>query len=248
MIFLTRSRKEWKTTMITTILFDLDGTLLPMDQDRFTKGYFQQLVKKMAPHGYEPEKLSKTVWKGTAAMVENDGSQLNEQAFWNVFAAVYGKDALKDKILFEEFYRNEFDRTKEYCGYNPEAADIIRRLKEDGYRLVLATNPIFPAIAIEARIRWAGIEPEDFVLCTTYENVRHCKPNPDYYEDILQHLGASPQECLMVGNDVGDDMVAAKAGLHVFLLTDYLINRENRDLSEYPKGSFRQLMEYLSGM
>lgn len=68
----------------------MDGTLLPMDQDNFTKGYFRELVRKFAPYGYEPEQFTKTVWDGTAAMVKNDGSQWNEQAFWKVFSAVYG--------------------------------------------------------------------------------------------------------------------------------------------------------------
>lgn len=53
--------------MIKNILFDLDGTLLPMDMEKFTQGYFKRLVAKAAPRGYEPEKLIKSVWAGTAA-------------------------------------------------------------------------------------------------------------------------------------------------------------------------------------
>ena len=57
-----------------TVLFDLDGTLLPMDQDAFTKGYFTLLVQKLAPHGYDPAALVDNIWAGTAVMVANDGS------------------------------------------------------------------------------------------------------------------------------------------------------------------------------
>ena len=39
---------------LTTILFDLDGTLLPMDNDAFTRGYFKLLAARLAPLGYEP--------------------------------------------------------------------------------------------------------------------------------------------------------------------------------------------------
>ena len=63
---------------LTTILFDLDGTLLPMDNDAFTKGYFKLLAARLAPLGYEPAKLVDSIWAGTAAMVKNDGSQNNE--------------------------------------------------------------------------------------------------------------------------------------------------------------------------
>lgn len=46
---------------ITTVLFDLDGTLLPMDQDVFIKDYFGRLARKLAPYGYEPKKLIEAV-------------------------------------------------------------------------------------------------------------------------------------------------------------------------------------------
>ena len=63
---------------LTTILFDLDGTLLPIDNDAFTKGYFKLLAVKLAPHGYEPKQLVDAIWAGTAAMVKNDGTKSNE--------------------------------------------------------------------------------------------------------------------------------------------------------------------------
>ena len=87
---------------ITTILFDLDGTLLPMDQDRFTEAYFKMLTKKLLPHGYEPKKLIDSIWVGTAAMVRNTGQQTNEEAFWKKFTELNGEQVLADKPLFEE--------------------------------------------------------------------------------------------------------------------------------------------------
>jgi FMN phosphatase YigB (HAD superfamily) len=100
-------------------------------------------------------------------------------------------------------------------------------------------------MATESRIRWAGLNKDDFSPCTTYENSRHCKPNPHYYRDILNFLGAEPAQCLMVGNDATEDMVAEKLGMKVFLLTDCLINAQNRELSGYPQGSFPELMAYV---
>ena len=114
-----------------------------------------------------------------------------------------------------------------------------------GLRTVLATNPLFPAIATHSRIRWAGLEPEDFSWVTTYENSSFCKPNPAYYREILDKLGLQPQECVMVGNDVGEDGAAAKLGLPVFLLTDCLIQKPGTDASQMPKGSFSDLKNWL---
>lgn len=230
---------------ITTVLFDLDGTLLPMNNYEFTKGYFMLLAKKLAPHGYEPQKLIDGVWAGTAAMVKNDGSKTNEQAFWAKFAEVFGDRVYDDKPLFDEFYTNEFENAKALCGFNHQAAIAVHTIKEMGCRAALATNPIFPSTATESRIKWAGFEPCDFELYTAYENIGYCKPNPEYYIEIAMRLGVSTEKCLMVGNDVTEDMEGAqKAGMSVFLLTDCLINKQNRDISAYPQGGFEQLIDF----
>lgn len=227
------------------VLFDLDGTLLPMDQEQFTRYYFKLLAQKAAPHGYDPQKLINAIWTGTAAMVGNNGSQTNEAAFWKSFSEIYGEKALADKSLFDEFYIKEFQEAKAACGYNPLASSLISYLKELGYRVALATNPIFPATATESRIRWAGLSPDDFEFYTTYENSCYCKPNLNYYKAVLGKLGAAAEECLMVGNDVSEDMVANELGLSVFLLTDCLINKGQKDLSLYPHGGFAQLRDFL---
>lgn len=231
---------------LTMILFDLDGTLLPMDQARFIKGYFGQLVRKFAPLGYEPGKMQDALMAGIGAMIENDGSVTNEDAFWNRFCAAFSSRALEDKSHFEAFYRNEFQQVRACCGFDEKAALLVRRLKGMGYRVALATNPLFPALATHSRIRWAGLEPEDFELVTTYENSCFCKPNLSYYRQILSRLGVSAEECLMVGNDVGEDMIAEKLGMRVFLLTDHLINHGNQDISQYPHGGFGALEAYIA--
>lgn len=231
---------------ITTILFDLDGTLLPMDQDRFTEAYFKMLTKKLLPHGYEPKKLIDSIWVGTAAMVRNTGQQTNEEAFWKKFTELNGEQVLADKPLFEEFYQKDFQQVKDFCGYNPKAAQMVAALKQRGFRLALATNPIFPAVATESRIGWAGLAPEDFEWYTTYENSSYCKPNPDYYRALLEKLKVQPEECLMVGNDASEDAAALKVGMSFFLLTDCLINKENKDISEYPQGDFDKLLEFVN--
>jgi FMN phosphatase YigB (HAD superfamily) len=231
---------------ITTVLFDLDGTLLPMDQDIFVKTYFSRLAAKMAPRGYAPKALIDAIWAGTAAMIKNDGKCTNEQAFWNTFSAILGEGVRAEEPFLREFYENEFQGVREVCGYHPAAAEIVRDLKTRGFRVALATNPLFPAVATESRIRWAGLEPSDFEFYTTYENSRYCKPNLAYYEDILATLGVSGKECVMIGNDVSEDMIAERLGMKTFLLTDCLINKRGEDISKWANGSFGELREFLT--
>ncbi len=233
---------------ITTILFDLDGTLLPMDQDTFINAYFGGLVKKLMPYGYDKDRLIGAIWSGTKAMVKNNGEKVNEEVFWDVFAGILGEKTRKDIVFFEEFYANDFCKVQASCGYDKKAAETIKDIKNMGYRVALATNPLFPSTATEQRISWAGLSPNDFELFTTYENSHYCKPNPDYYREVISRLGVDPEECLMVGNDVGEDMIAETLGMKVFLLTDCLINKENKDISVYPNGSFDALIEFIKSL
>lgn len=231
--------------MIKAVLFDLDGTLLPMDQAEFLQNYFPYLTAKMAPYGFDPEELAGSIWKGTGRMVANDGSRTNEEVFWEYFTERYGSDSLKYKAVFEEYYANEFRRTKDICGYEPLAKPVVDRLKAAGMRLALATNPLFPRLAIDLRVTWAGLEPSDFDLITSYETSHYSKPNPKYYREIADGLGLDPSECLMVGNDVTDDMVASETGMSTFLDTRCLINNKNDDISGFRKGTFEDLSKYL---
>lgn len=233
---------------IKMILFDLDGTLLPMDQDKFVEVYFGLLAKKLALHGYEPKELIRGIGAGIHAMVQNNGQKTNEVAFWDTFAGIFGEKAREDLPVFDAFYREDFVGAKAVCGYAPAAAETIAAVRQKGLRVALATNPLFPAVATHQRICWAGLKPEDFELVTTYENSRTCKPNPNYYLEVTARLGVCPEECLMVGNDVGEDMIARTLGMQVFLLTDCLINRQNEDIGQFPNGGFAELLQYIERM
>lgn len=227
------------------VLFDLDGTLLPMDQDVFIKAYFKGISTKLAPYGYEPQSLIKAIWAGTDAMIVNDGRKTNEEVFWDFFASLFGEEVRTDEPKFELFYEENFDNVSAVCGCDFRADKIIKKIKEKGIKVALATNPIFPKIATRKRMKWAGLNENDFELYTTYENSRHSKPNLDYYRDIMSELGVKASECVMVGNDVGDDMVVRKLGMKVFLLTDNLINKADEDISDIPQGGFDELEAFI---
>lgn len=233
---------------ITTVLFDLDGTLLPMDQDRFAEAYVKGLTFAAEPAGYSPMILSTAIVAGTAAMVKNDGEKTNEEVFWDTLERTYGESVKDDIHLFDEFYATDFQKIKSVCGFEAKAAELVRHIKEKGFRVALATNPLFPKVATESRIRWAGLDPKDFELYTTYETAHYCKPNLDYYREVLSQLGVSPEECLMVGNDAHEDLIAEQLGMKVFLLTDCLINKKNVDTSRFPQGGFDELFAFIDGL
>lgn len=233
--------------MINAVLFDLDGTLLPMDYDRFVSEYISSITKALGPAVRETgEGFAGSVWKGLKSMFDNDGSLTNREVFWNTFAEIYGDGVRDNEKTFEDFYKNEFEDLISACGFDKRADETVKHLRSRGLKVALATNPIFPRIATEARIRWAGLDMSDFDLITSYETSHYAKPKAGYYLEVANMLGVAPEACLMVGNDVSDDMPAENVGMKVFLLTDCLLNKKDLDISRYPKGSFEELISYIN--
>lgn len=231
---------------MNTVLFDLDGTLLPMDMDLFTRAYLREIGRKGAFLGWEASRLVEIIMAGFAAMVANDGSKTNEEVFWNFFSGTFSGKRETHVRKFERFYSEEFAKLAEVVNPTPLANQYVQILKEKGYELVLATNPIFPKVATLERMRWAGLVREDFSLITTYENSRYTKPNLEYYQEILDTIKAAPKNCLMIGNDVQEDLCAAELGMDVFLVTDDLINRNDQDISHFRKGDRHELLAFLN--
>lgn len=231
---------------MNTVLFDLDGTLLPMDQELFAKAYLKELSLKGSSIGYEPRRLVEIVLEGAAVMAANDGTMTNEERFWELFLATFGGKAEDHIAEFERFYRNEYARVAAAVEPTPLANQAVQLLKSKGYRVVLATNPIFPRIAVLERMRWGGLNPEDFELITSYETSRYAKPNLGYYQEILTALELQPENCLMVGNDVQEDLCAAHLGIEVYLVTDDMINLNGEDFSRFPHGDRRALLAYIN--
>ena len=216
--------------MIKNILFDLDGTLLNMDQDKFLELYMLSLYNYSKEEYKDVYELIDLIKKGVYLMVNNNGKLTNEEVFYNHFKSFHkdNTDALLKK--YEEYYNSDFIITKESTSLKKVAPLLIKELKEKGYNLILATNPIFPRIATLNRIKWAGLDPNDFMYISTYENSHYSKPNIKYYEEILNKLNLNKEECLMIGNDTSEDYVITNLDIPCIILKENLINKNNLDL------------------
>lgn len=210
--------------MIDTVLFDLDGTLLPLDMDRFTEIYFQEMgytFKDMI----DPKLLAKYIWTATGEMVRNTEYKTNEDVFMEKFSELIGGDISMYRERFDAFYDTAFHKTRESVESQSLIRESISILKEKNYSLVVATNPLFPRKAIYHRIQWAGLDVDDFIYITSYENNHYCKPQLHFYREILDVIGRKPEQCIMVGNDVQEDLIALKLGIKTFLIKNHLIHR-----------------------
>lgn len=234
--------------MIKTLLFDLDGTLLPNDIDIFIREYMKLLSRKIA-HLIPPDKFVPRLLASTKAMVENiDKNTTNQEIFLNHFFK--GIEMKEEELMpiFDEFYSQNFSNLKEYTQPDPCVLRMINKAFEKGFEVVVATNPVFPLTAIQQRLAWAGVDQFPYKLITSYEIMHFCKPNPQYYEEILEIIQRKPEACLMIGNDVEEDLVAQKVGLKTYLVEDCLIHRNGNELHTDYRGNLMDLENFLNNL
>lgn len=201
---------------LKAILFDLDGTLLDVDLDKFIPGYLNLLANNLA-HLIPPKKVVRTLLKTSEIINRNDGKITNEQAFVNYFFPIEGYDREDLQPLLDKFYENDFHELRKFTKKKPEARKVMENIFSNGFKVVIATTPALPLTAIEQRLDWAGVGDFPYDLITSIENSYATKPNLLYYELIFKHLNISAQECIMVG-DEDKDMVCAKLGSQTFLV------------------------------
>ncbi len=227
------------------IFFDLDGTLLPCDIDAFTKAYFTELAKVLAPHGYEKDELVAAIWGGTKKMYMNDGTKTNRDVFWECFAHSAKGDVKEAERLCDAFYSKEFHNARAVCRENPFAVEAVKAARAAADVVVCATNPLFPMVGQLSRLSWVGLEGNMFDTVTSYEENCYCKPNPEYYRAICSRFELDPAEVLMIGNDEDEDMHAASSlGIDTYLVTDCLIPSKKKPY-EGKRGTFAEMVEFL---
>ncbi|OLS02381.1 HAD family hydrolase [Tissierella creatinophila] len=230
--------------MINTIMFDLDGTLLPMDTELFTKKYFKELSIKLKDY-FTPEEVFKHMWSSTKYMMKNmELDKTNRDSFFEDFYKNVDHKAEVLNPIFDEFYERDFNKIKDVSEKNDNMIKSVNILKEKGYDLVVATNPLFPISAVLNRIDWAGLNGEDFIFITNFEDMHFCKPNLDFYREILHNIDKNPENCLMVGNDVKEDMIVNEIGVSTYLIDDYIIGDIQEDKNIDYKGNYKDFYRF----
>jgi len=205
--------------MSLTLLLDLDDTLLDTNLEAFMPAYFQALSRHMANHA-APEVMLRALLSGVNLMNESeDPTRTLEEIFNTDFYAKLGVS--KDDLIhiIEEFYDNIFPQLAQHTRQRPEAVPFVEWALACGYRIAIATDPLFPRKATYHRLRWAGFEPERFDLVSIFEHFHFTKTHPAYYAEVLGRLGWPEGPVLMVGNDLARDLIPAqRLGLKTFFV------------------------------
>ena len=233
--------------MFKAILFDLDGTLLNIDMEIFLQYYFMEMIKAAQAAGYqEGKKMVEQVFASTGLMI-NDLSPavLNEEVFMGDFLPRCKYPEAEVRGFFDYFYDHHFPLLQVHCRPFPGIPEMMQSLFRSGFKVVIATNPVFPRSAIQQRLEWAGIGDFPYTLITSYEEMHFCKPHIAYYEEISSRIGVAPNDCIMVGNDVDEDLPAGLIGMKTFLVEDMLIDKGQSALVPDWRGKISDMISFM---
>lgn len=247
----------------TTLLFDFDNTLLLLDEEQFVKFYFSQAAKRFSDK-IPLEKFIDYMSQSTLVMASNkDGKYTNIERFLIDFENRSGINREEIFTKFLDFYTNEFDSVKSITKPHPYAKKCLEKAISKNYKIVIATNPMFPEVVAEKRLKWAelGEFRNKIKLITTGENFHYTKPDINYYNEILSKIGEKAEKCLMIGNDRFNDGAASLVGIdfyhlkesgdiQLFLEPKFLMEQTNRvmgdkDIKIKYSGSLEALYEAL---
>ncbi|WP_312710743.1 HAD family hydrolase [Proteiniclasticum ruminis] len=232
---------------INTILFDLDGTLLSIDMKEFEEIYYTSLSNAFKSI-IAPDNFMAILYSSMKAMVKNKENRTNEEVFMSVMKERVGEELPAFQKHFIHYYENDFSVLRDAVNKNTDMLEALKILKEKGYELVIATNPLFPKFAIDQRIQWAELVHEDFSHITYFEDSHYCKPNVEYYSEILETIGKNPQECMMVGNDAEEDLAAGALGITTYLITNHLLNRKSLEYTADHEGTYKDFLMFAESM
>lgn len=232
---------------MNTILFDLDGTLLPMDFDMFMKLYFHNMSLHFG-NKVDTKTLAKDIMKATEYMIKTNDDRTNYQLFMDCFDTLVEGNIEDYEALFDSYYDSGFAKVQASTYQSKAMLDSVKLLKEKGYKLVIATNPLFPLKANLHRIEWAGLDLSMFDHVTSLEENTFCKPFPQFYQEVLNVIGRQPEECMMVGNDIFDDLPAGTLGIKTYLVTDCLLNQRNLPNTADYTGSFDDFLTFTKSL
>jgi FMN phosphatase YigB (HAD superfamily) len=234
--------------MITSILFDLDGTLLENDMERFMPSYLAALSRRLAPVVPGDTLVSALMAATRSMMKPHDRAKTNEEVFWADFLPRLRCSREDVLPLLDEFYHVDFATLRELTSPMPGASVTVHAAFTAGLTVAIATQPVFPLTAIEQRLQWAGVDGLPYALVTSFEIMHATKPDPAYYREVCQRIGHSPSACLMVGNDPDADIRPARAaGLHTFLLAGQG-EEQDPDLHAEHRGTLHDLHQLVSSL
>ncbi len=228
------------------LLFDLDGTLIDFSPKVFYTDYIR-LAHRHFQDLMNFEDFQKLLLKATFdSMSTMDGSKFFLDVFLDKFTPYVPISREEVNLRFRAFYSSSYDELETMIRPYPVAKELLELAKSKGIYVVLATNPVFPLIAVEKRITWGGLSPEHFDHITHAENSKYVKPQREYFQQLLDKFNCSPHQAIMIGNDLETDIPASQLGIATVLVPTHVENKDHSELRPDFEASLSDLLDALS--
>ncbi len=227
---------------ITTLLFDLDNTLIVFDEQEFIPLYGKNIHAYFRNEIPSYEEFMKLFLSSTHMMLKKEPNGLtNLEKFAVHFSPRVNLPSEEIVKRFLQFYNTQFDQLSQVITPAP-CAEALIELVSQHFDIVAATNPLFPRVATEKRLNWGniGLTKIPWLEITVADEYYNAKPNLSYYKEVLKRINKSPEECVMIGNDRVNDMIAGKLGIKTYFIEtdtapDKIITTElDREKPEFP--------------
>ena len=203
---------------ITTILFDIDQTLLLFDDQEFIKIYVKLIHEYFEKEQPDLSKFIDIFLTSTNKMTDRSNSELDNLSKFAVdFESRIGVSQAEIIKRFELFYHTEFTQVCQIMKAHPISQELLS-FASDHFLLVAATNPLFPSVANEIRLKQGGLDMISWTEVTSAEDYHYTKPYIEFFEELLTRINREPSECIMIGDDPINDMAAGKLGIKTFLV------------------------------
>jgi FMN phosphatase YigB (HAD superfamily) len=243
----------WREQPVQTLLMDLDGTLLESHDFRLRLDFIVQCLSRFRRQGgiWRAIRALRAVTRAVEYPSESDRHLTNAERASRAFSRVLGLPLPEATEILHREVAETFRTLGRHFYPVPGAREFIE-WASPRYRLVLATNPVWPLEQVLLRVKWAGIDPAVFSAITHSGRMHFCKPSVEYYQELLRQEGLKAEDCALVGDDLRKDLPATRAGISVFILHEPLSKKSpmlelSGALARAEAGSYTELTQLLKG-
>ncbi len=147
-----------------------------------------------------------------------------------------------------EFNRVLLPVFAEHIAPMPGLSELIASLKEEGFRLVLASSASRKKIGIV--LRKLGLGRAFEAMVSGEDEIEHGKPAPDIFLAAAQRIGVAPEDCLVL-EDAKNGVEAAKAagmsciGVHNSFAYERLGIRQDLSAADIEVQSLREITPHV---
>ena len=211
---------------IKAVIFDMDGVLI--DSEML---YLEDLLKFVQTKNPEVTKedlfgVVGSTAKDTWTIVQNAAA--NGQDWESLREEYREKRTIYETIDYRSIFRKE-------------ANDLIAYLKENGYRLAVASATKLPLV-IRVLTEHGIVDCFDQVVSGNM--FERGKPDPEIYFYTAEKLGVKPEECLVIEDSTIGITAASRAGMKIAAVIDDRYGFD-RSLEDFEIENLGQVLECL---